>query len=100
MLFNTIQINMRNDMRKKDFEYKVALSFAGEQRDYVEKVSKELTRLNVKHFYDYKEQVDLWGKILYNIWIASTSRKPCILFHLFQQNTLKKYGQDWKSVQL
>ncbi|MEH2960541.1 TIR domain-containing protein [Candidatus Merdisoma sp. JLR.KK006] len=51
-------------MRKKDFEYKVALSFAGEQRDYVEKVSKELTRLNVKHFYDYKEQVDLWGKNL------------------------------------
>lgn len=27
-------------MKKQDFEYEVALSFAGEQRDYVEKVSK------------------------------------------------------------
>ena len=51
-------------MKKQDFEYEVALSFAGEQRDYVEKVSKELTRLNVGHFYDYNEQVNLWGKNL------------------------------------
>lgn len=51
-------------MEKKDFEYEIALSFAGEQRDYVEKISRELTRLNVKHFYDYNEQVNLWGKNL------------------------------------
>lgn len=51
-------------MRENEFEYEVALSFAGEQRDYVEKVSKELTRLNIRHFYDYNEQVDLWGKNL------------------------------------
>lgn len=51
-------------MKKKDFEYEVALSFAGEQRDYVVEVSNELTRLKVKHFYDYNEQVNLWGKNL------------------------------------
>lgn len=51
-------------MKKKNFEYEVALSFAGEQRDYVEKVSKELSLLNIKHFYDYNEQVNLWGKNL------------------------------------
>lgn len=45
-------------MKKKNFEYEVALSFAGEQRDYVEKVSKELSLLNIKHFYDYNEQVN------------------------------------------
>ena len=55
---------MREKMEKKDFEYEIALSFAGEQRDYVEKISRELTRLNVKHFYDYNEQVNLWGKNL------------------------------------
>jgi len=47
-----------------NFEYQVALSFAGEQRDYVEKVTKELDKLNVKYFYDYNEQVNLWGKNL------------------------------------
>lgn len=51
-------------MKKKDFEYEVALSFAVEQRDYVEEVSKELKLLNIKHFYDYNEQVNLWGKNL------------------------------------
>ena len=65
-------------MKKQDFEYEVALSFAGEQRDYVEKVSKELTRLNVGHFYDYNEQV--------NLLIVSILKKQCILFLLFQKN--------------
>lgn len=51
-------------MKKKDFEYEVVLSFAGEQRDYVKRVSKELTKLNVRHFYDHNEQVNLWGKNL------------------------------------
>ena len=39
-------------MRKKDFEYKVALSFAGEQRDYVEKVSKDAWQMNLDWFRD------------------------------------------------
>ena len=51
-------------MEKIKYEYDVALSFAGEQREYVKKVSEELTRLHVKHFYDYNEQVNLWGKNL------------------------------------
>lgn len=51
-------------MKTKDFDYEVALSFAGEQRYYVEKVSKELTKLNIRHFYDYNEQINLWGKNL------------------------------------
>ena len=51
-------------MEKKNYEYEVALSFAGEQREYVEKVSQNLTKLGVKHFYDNNEQVNLWGKNL------------------------------------
>ena len=51
-------------MKKDNFEYEVALSFAGEQRDYVKKVSEALTKLNVRHFYDYNEQVNIWGKNL------------------------------------
>ena len=51
-------------MEKKKYQYAVALSFSGKQRSYVERVSKELTRLNIRHFYDFIEQENLWGKDL------------------------------------
>ncbi len=44
--------------------YDVALSFAGENRDYVEQVAEHLTNLGVTVFYDRFEQVNLWGKDL------------------------------------
>lgn len=46
-------------------KYDVALSFAGEDREYVEQVAGYLQRARVKVFYDRYEQVDLWGKDLY-----------------------------------
>jgi|GEM_PF-3046188 len=49
---------------ERDWEYQVALSFAGEQRSYVEKVSKELSMLGVRHFYDNDNKAVLWGKNL------------------------------------
>ena len=49
---------------KHECEYQVALSFAGEQRDYVEEVSKELSNLGIRHFYDNSNRADLWGKNL------------------------------------
>jgi len=51
-------------MEEKKYQYSVALSFSGKQRSYVERVSKELSRLNIRHFYDFNEQEDLWGKDL------------------------------------
>lgn len=48
----------------EEWKYQVALSFAGEQREYVERVSKELTRLGVSHFYDNDNRSALWGKSL------------------------------------
>ncbi|MEW6356651.1 MAG: TIR domain-containing protein [Planctomycetota bacterium] len=45
-------------------EYDVALSFAGENRGYVEQVAEQLVRIGVTVFYDRFEQVDLWGKDL------------------------------------
>lgn len=46
------------------YKYDVALSFASEQRDYVEQVVAELSVLGTKVFYDNNLQVDLWGKNL------------------------------------
>lgn len=52
-------------MRKTVIKYDVALSFAGEDRDYVEKVADALTQNGLRVFYDRYEEVELWGKDLY-----------------------------------
>jgi hypothetical protein len=41
--------------------YDVALSFAGEDREYVERVAERLKALDVSVFYDSYEQASLWG---------------------------------------
>ena len=69
-------------MKKNDYE--VVLSFAGEQRDYVEKVAKILRNNNVKVFYDNFEdvKVDLWGKELPETFEAIYGGKAryCVMF--------------------
>ncbi|HEX2208072.1 MAG TPA: TIR domain-containing protein [Longimicrobium sp.] len=49
---------------KARLTYDVALSFAGEDREYVEQVAAQLRMLGVKVFYDRFEEVNLWGKDL------------------------------------
>lgn len=49
----------------KDYEYEVALSFAGEDREYVDQVANLLKEKGIKVFYDIFEQASLWGKDLY-----------------------------------
>lgn len=49
----------------KNYEYDVVLSFAGEDRQYVDEVAKYLSGKGIKVFYDDYEKVDLWGKDLY-----------------------------------
>ena len=46
------------------WRWDVALSFAGAQRDYVEKVAQALMARGVHCFYDADEQIELWGKYL------------------------------------
>ena len=52
-------------METKKYEYDVALSFAGEDRSYVEQVANILRINGVKVFYDLFDEVNLWGKNLY-----------------------------------
>ena len=65
-----------------EYDYDVALSFAGEDRDYVEKVSEILHEIGIKIFYDKYEEVDLWGKDLYTHLddIYQYKSKYCIIF--------------------
>lgn len=47
------------------FDYDVALSFAGEDRDFVDVVANYLEENGIKVFYDSFEEENLWGKNLY-----------------------------------
>ncbi|MET8180098.1 TIR domain-containing protein [Streptomyces sp. NPDC005336] len=63
-------------------DYDVCLSFAGEQRDYVEQVAASLKNAGIRVFYDDYEKVALWGKDLYEHldYIYGKSVEYCILF--------------------
>ena len=47
-------------------EFDIALSFAGENRDYVDQIANLLRDSGVKVFYDLFEEANLWGKNLYD----------------------------------
>jgi hypothetical protein len=49
----------------KNYQFDIALSFAGEDREYVDRVANLLRDQGVKVFYDLFVQVDLWGRNLY-----------------------------------
>jgi hypothetical protein len=62
-------------------KYDVALSFAGEDRDYVEQVAEALKgRLRV--FYDKYEAVELWGKDLgdHLDYVYRQASRYCVIF--------------------
>jgi hypothetical protein len=54
--------NIAPENKKSMPAYQVALSFAGEQRDYVEAVAGFLRSRGIAVFYDRFEAVTLWGK--------------------------------------
>ena len=53
------------ETKKVEQKYDVALSFASEERYYVEEVLEILRNSSIKVFYDKFEEADLWGKDLY-----------------------------------
>ena len=72
------------DLIEKKYDYEVVLSFAGEKRDYVEKVAKILSENKVKVFYDGLEDeiVELWGKELPEVFedIYGGNARYCVMF--------------------
>lgn len=65
-----------------EFNYDIALSFAGEDRIYAEQLANELVKHNVRVFYDGFEKATLWGKDLF-VYLSDLYRlrsKYCVLF--------------------
>jgi len=70
-------------------KYHVALSFAGEDRKYVERVAEELVRHGVKVFYDKFEDTRLWGKDLYS-YLSDVYKNQAMYTVMFVSEAYKK----------
>ncbi len=68
--------------RPTSFEYDVAISYAGEDREVVQPYAAELVKTKVRVFFADFEQVDLWGRDLYETFDAIYRLKAryCVLF--------------------
>jgi hypothetical protein len=51
-------------MLKENYKYDIVFSFAGEDRDLVEKEVRLIEKSNIKYFYDEDRIIDIWGKDL------------------------------------
>lgn len=71
-----VQRNTEGRPMLSPFAYDVGLSFAGEDREYVEEVATTLKAYGVDVFYDDFERAALWGKDLYE-YLDSVYRAQC-----------------------
>lgn len=64
------------------YRFDVVLSFAGEQRSYVEEVANHLRKNNVNIFYDEYNELQLWGKDLIEEFdkVYQNEGKYCLMF--------------------
>jgi AbiJ-like protein/TIR domain-containing protein len=78
------------DLSLNQVVYEVVLSFAGEDRLYVERVAEFLQKHGVKLFYDRYEEVTLWGKDLAEHLdkVYRGSARYCVMF--ISENYAKK----------
>jgi hypothetical protein len=65
-----------------EFRFDVALSFAGEDREYVGNIADQLRARGISVFYDQYEQATLWGKDLYEHLddVYQRAARYCVLF--------------------
>jgi hypothetical protein len=73
-----------------DFEYDVAISFAGEDREVAFRIAELLTRESVQVFYDKYEDAELWGKDLYTHLAEVYSEKARFCLVLISEYYSKK----------
>ena len=81
-----------------EYIYDVALSFADEQRDYVEKVAEHLHTLGVTFFYDNYQKTNLWGKnlIKYLEKVYYQDSRYCVVFisHEYRDKCWTKFESE------
>jgi TIR domain len=72
------------------YEYDVALSFAGEDRNYVEQIAQLLRSRGVRVFYDEFMTADMWGEDLYVLLDEIYRKKSRFTVVFASKNYVKK----------
>ena len=72
----------RDKVQEDSYEFDIGLSFASEQREYVERVAEELDYRGIRIFYDAYEQANLWGRDLAEYFkeVFQEKCRYCIVF--------------------
>lgn len=83
-------------MPDTELDYDVALSFAGEDRGYVDEVASYLKNQGVLVFYDQYEKADLWGKNLYDHLAEIYSARSKYVVMFISKHYVKRFGQTTK----
>lgn len=80
----------------KNYRFDIALSFAGEDRDYVEQVANILESNGIKVHYDRFNQADAWGKSLPEHFdgIYRKQARYCVMF--ISENYAKKVWPNFE----
>jgi len=81
-IYKTFVIGSNGKKINEKEVYEVVLSFAGDNRDYVEGVADYLRLKDVKVFYDKFEEVKMWGKDLLEQFnrIYNGDARYCVIF--------------------
>lgn len=74
---------------KRQVEFDIALSFAGEDREYVEQVATILKDKGISLFYDKFEEANLWGKNLYD-YLSDVYRNKALYTIMFISENYNK----------
>lgn len=75
-----------------DFDYDVALSFAGEDRAIAQAIAEGLHSRKIRVFYDEFEESNLWGKNLYDHLADVYSRRAAFCLMILSRNYA---GKTW-----
>src|SRR5262249_591089 len=82
-------------------QYNVALSFPGQDHNYVKEVATVLKNNNIRVFFDEHEQIKLWGNELYNlIYEIYTSESRYVIIFISRHYAEKIWTiHEYKSAQ-
>ncbi len=78
-----------------EFDYDVAISFAGENRDLAKQLFEILKSKGVKVFYDANEQANLWGRDLYQYFSEVYLNRARYCLMIVSEYYQLKSGLSW-----
>jgi len=87
-------------MTSNAFEYDIAISFAGEDREIAEAIARYLHRSGVQVFYDQFQKSNLWGKDLIEYLADIYGKKSRYCLMIISKHYPIKHGLNTNGGQL